>query len=59
MQESATKKLSCSDIGYHGRSIDNLTKEELLEAFLDLVQKVHECAERGNKCKDVFTVCDE
>ena len=59
MQERATKKLSCSDIGYHGTSIDNLTREELLSAFLELVQEINDCAEKGNKCKDIFTVCDE
>ena len=49
------RKLRYSDIGYHGKPINTLTREELLEAFLELSQNVHDCAVKQGKCKDVFT----
>jgi hypothetical protein len=55
MQENDTNKICCSDIGYHGKPIDNLTKEELLEAFLELAQTVLSCAATNNQCKAIFT----
>jgi hypothetical protein len=56
MQESDTKKISLSDIGYHGKPIVDLTREELLEAFLELAQTVVKCASINNQCKAIFTV---
>jgi hypothetical protein len=38
MQWNGIKKLTYADIGYHGKPIDTLTREELLEAYLELVQ---------------------
>ena len=48
MQVNDTKKISCSDIGYHGTPIDALTREELLEAFLELSQTVYDTAAEEN-----------
>jgi hypothetical protein len=56
MQQRTTNQLDYSDIGYKGKPIDTLTKEELLEAFLELAQKVYECASQDNPCKDVFLI---
>lgn len=56
MQKNHTKKISYSDIGYHGTPIDTLNREELLEAFLELAQTVVNCASANNQCKAVFTV---
>ena len=56
MHKNDTKKISCADIGYHGKPIDDLTREELLEAFLELAQTVVNCASTNNQCKAVFTV---
>ena len=56
MQQNTNRKLTGADIGYHGRPIDTLTREELLDAFIELSQKVYDCASRENKCKDIFTV---
>ena len=56
MLENDTKKICCSDIGYHGKPIDDLTREELLEAFLELAQTIVNCASTNNQCKAVFTV---
>ena len=56
MKKDDTIKISCSDIGYHGKPIETLTREELLEAFLELAQTVLDCASTNNQCKAVFTV---
>ncbi len=51
------KKLSCSDIGYHGKSIDRLSKEELIELSLKLAQSIHDCSTEKAPCKNVFSIC--
>ena len=56
MLENDVKKISCADVGYHGKPIDALSREELLEAFLELAQTVLSCAATNNQCKAVFTV---
>jgi len=56
MQHDRLKNLTYADVAFHGKSMDTLTKEELMDALLELVQKVYECSEEGNMCKDVFTV---
>ena len=55
MQDIDTVKLKCSDVGYHGKPIDDLTREELLEAFLDLAQRVYNCASTNNQCKALLS----
>jgi hypothetical protein len=54
--EKDEQRLTYSDIGYHGKPIDTLTRAELLEAFFELSQKVYKCATKEGKCKDVFKV---
>jgi len=54
--KSGTRKLEYSNIGYHGKPIGDLTREELLEAFVELAQTVVSCASKNNQCKAVFTV---
>jgi len=56
MQHNRVKKLTYADVAFHGKSMDTLSREELMDALLDLVQKVYECSAEGNMCKDVFTV---
>jgi hypothetical protein len=56
MQEKKSRKLTGADVGYHGKPIDTLSREELLEAFIELSQKVYDCASHENTCKDLFTV---
>lgn len=56
MLENDAKKISYADVGYHGKPIDDLTREELLEAFLELAQTVLNCAATNNQCKAVFSV---
>jgi len=54
MQQKTSGKLTGADIGYHGKPIDTLTREELLDAFVELSQKVYDCASLDNTCKDLF-----
>ena len=56
MRQSETKKLSFSDIGYRGKPIETLTKEELLGAFLELSQIIYNCASTNNQCKALITI---
>lgn len=56
MQQNKSRKLTGADIGYHGKPIDSLTRDELLDAFIELSQKVYDCASRENRCKDLFSI---
>jgi len=55
MQQKKSRKLTGADIGYHGKPIDTLTRDELLDAFIELSQTVYDCAARENRCKDLLT----
>ena len=50
MQATKARKLTCSDIGYHGKCIEDLTREELLSAFHDLAQRVFDCNSTNKQC---------
>ena len=56
MQQKNSRKLTGADVGYHGKPIDSLSREELLEAVIELSQKVYDYASHENTCKDLFTV---
>ncbi|MFC1876849.1 hypothetical protein ACFL2E_06220 [Thermodesulfobacteriota bacterium] len=56
MQQREKKKLQYSDIGYQGKPIDALNKEELLKAFLEVTQLVYNCASTNNQCKAMLTI---
>ena len=56
MHQRTTTQLDSSDIGYKGKPIDTLTKAELLEAFLELAQKVYDCARQDNPCKKIVSI---
>ena len=56
MQQKKSIKLTGGDIGYHGRPIDSLTRDELLDAFIELSQRVYDCASREKICKELYTV---
>jgi hypothetical protein len=45
MPKDVTKrKLTCSDIGYHGKPLDKLSKKELIDLCLKLAQSIHDCS---------------
>ena len=54
--QNVRRKLNYSDVGYHGKPIKELTREELMEAFLRLSQRVYDCAAEGNKCREVILI---
>jgi hypothetical protein len=56
MQPKTPRKLNHAEIGFKGKPIDTLSKEELLEAFLELAQRVYDCASQDNSCKDLFSI---
>ena len=52
MQRKENRKLTGADIGYRGKPADTLTRDELLEAFIELSQKVYDCTSTENICED-------
>jgi hypothetical protein len=57
-QQSKKKTLQASDIGYHGKPIETLSREELLGAFVELTQLVYNCASNNNKCKALVSIAE-
>ena len=49
------KKLEAHEIGYYGKSIDSLSREELILAFTELAQAVYECANKNGTCREALT----
>lgn len=50
-------KLTSKDVAYYGRAIESLTKEELLEAFLELAMIINDCPVKGD-CKRLLEASD-
>jgi hypothetical protein len=50
------KNLSYSDIGFYGKPIDSLSREELLEALFELVHIIQNCAAEDNPCRSILNV---
>ena len=50
-------KLTCSDIGYRGKPLDKLSKDELIDLCLKLAQSIHDCSTEEAPCKNVFSNC--
>ena len=46
-------KLELSDIGYCGKPTNMLTKKELQQAFLEVVQQLYNCASNNKNRKDL------
>ena len=59
MHKKESRQLTGADIGYHGKPIDTLNRDELLNAFIELSQKVYECTSREKICKDFFTAAKQ
>jgi hypothetical protein len=59
MQQSECRTLNYSDIGYQGKPIDTLSREELLKAFLEMTQLVYNCASTNNRCKALLSVRED
>ena len=50
------KNLKYSDIGYYGKPIDSLSREELLNALLELARTLHSCAVQDNACRSIISI---
>ncbi len=57
LEETPMSKLNYKDVAYYGRSIESLTKEELLEALLKLAMMVKDCPVKDG-CMRVFDDSD-
>ncbi len=49
------KKWEPNEIGYYGKSIESLSREELIQAFTELANAVYECANKNGTCRDALT----
>lgn len=47
--------LTALKIGYRGRPITDLDREELIALVVEIVQMINECASQEKKCTEVFT----
>ena len=45
------EKISSDQIGFYGKPIDRLTREELLEAITLLASTIKECGFENKKCE--------
>ena len=50
------RQLTMSDIGYLGKPLDELSKNELIDLCLELAQSIHDCSTEEAPCKNVFSI---
>lgn len=50
------KKLDAKKIGYYGKPITTLTKDELLSAFEEIAGIIHECLIKDKKIEEFLHV---
>ena len=50
------KKVDRKQVGYHGKPIDSLTREELISALEELADAIRECVARDKKCCDILRI---
>lgn len=50
------KKFNPKDIGYYGQPITKLTRDELLNALVELAGIIHECAIKDKKIEEFLHV---
>ena len=44
------RKLDPDKFGYYGKSISSMSKEELLKALTELIERVRKCPHKDKKC---------
>ena len=49
------KKLEPHEIGYYGKSIDSLSREELIQVIIELAQAVYEGSKKNGTCREALT----
>jgi hypothetical protein len=52
----ARRKLTYSDIGYNGKQLDKLSKDDLIDLCLRLAQSIYDCSTEEAPCKNVFSI---
>jgi len=52
-------KIDASQIGYYGKPISSLTKNELISAIEELAGAIHECAVKNKRCSEIIKVDTE
>jgi len=57
-QDVTKRELTCSDIGYLGKPLDKLSKDELIDLCLKLAQSIRDCSTEDAPCKNVFSSCE-
>lgn len=50
------RKYEPNEIGYYGKPITALTREELLEAFAELAGLIHECVITDKKIEELIFI---
>ena len=52
-----TSNLQPDKIGYYGKPVSSLTKDELLKAVLELSEVIHNCPVKG-KCSEILELIE-
>lgn len=50
------KKVSTDEIGFYGRPIDRLSREELIQALIELASAVKEFASDNKRCAKLIFI---
>ena len=50
--------LSPDKIGYYGKSVESLNKDELIKVVLELSQIIYDCPVKG-KCREILKIIEE
>ncbi len=53
-KEKNVKDRNCSEIGYYGRPVTELNREELLAAFAELAELYKKSQRKNKKCQEVL-----
>ena len=46
------------NVGYYGKSLSSLSKDELLKAVLELVEIIHNCPVKG-RCNEILEIIEQ
>ena len=54
VKEKRNTKINFATIGYYGRPITNLDRDELLAAIAELVDMYNECKRKNDRCREIL-----
>ena len=49
-------KIDASHIGYYGKPISSLTKNEFINALEELAGAIHDCAVKNKRCSQIIKI---